>query len=200
MPTSKVNSWLGWRIFTINNIITFVVSCTIDSTCSFINLQKYLQKRRIVKQMEKVNGVIYLRTKVVAEWVQGVPPLCGDSRVNEVLQGVPEALGPKWLIDNHLRPIRLGVEWRWQFERGTWRPPSLLEKLLSGGGIKVIKRAWRVPLWRAFVASQVVLLGKTWWLGSNTLVWSASTTWTRGGLVPSDTTGYIKSLLPLIAL
>jgi hypothetical protein len=29
--------------------------------------------------------------------------------------------------------------------RGTWRPPSYVEKLLSGGGIKVTKRAWQVP-------------------------------------------------------
>jgi hypothetical protein len=35
-------------------------------------------------------------------------------------------------------------------------------KLLSGGGIKVTKGAWQVPKWLAFVASQVVLLGKTW--------------------------------------
>jgi hypothetical protein len=34
--------------------------------------------------------------------------------------------------------------------------------LLSEGGIKVTKGAWRVPKWRAFVASQVVLLEKTW--------------------------------------
>jgi hypothetical protein len=46
--------------------------------------------------------------------------------------------------------------------RETWRPPSLVEKLLSGGGIKVTKRAWPVPKWLAFVACQVVLLGETW--------------------------------------
>jgi hypothetical protein len=47
--------------------------------------------------------------------------------------------------------------------RGTWRPPSLVEKLLSGGGgIKVTKGAWQVPKWLDFVASQVVLLGETW--------------------------------------
>jgi hypothetical protein len=34
--------------------------------------------------------------------------------------------------------------------------PSLVEKLLSGGGIKVTKGAWQVPKWLAFVASQVV--------------------------------------------
>jgi hypothetical protein len=46
--------------------------------------------------------------------------------------------------------------------RGTWRPPSLVEKLLSGGGIMVTKGSWQVPKWLAFVASQVVLLGETW--------------------------------------
>jgi hypothetical protein len=38
----------------------------------------------------------------------------------------------------------------------------VMEKLLSGGGIKVTKGAWKVPKWLAFVASQVVLLGETW--------------------------------------
>jgi hypothetical protein len=46
--------------------------------------------------------------------------------------------------------------------RGTWRPPSLVERLLNGGGIKVTKGAWQVPKWLAFVASQVVLFGETW--------------------------------------
>jgi hypothetical protein len=46
--------------------------------------------------------------------------------------------------------------------RGTWRPPSLVEKLLSGGSIKVTRGALQVPKWLAFVASQVVLLGETW--------------------------------------
>jgi hypothetical protein len=46
--------------------------------------------------------------------------------------------------------------------RGTWRPPSLVEKLLGGGGIKVTKGAWQVPKWLPFVASQLVLLGETW--------------------------------------
>jgi hypothetical protein len=45
--------------------------------------------------------------------------------------------------------------------RGMWRPPSLVEKLLSGGGIKVTKGAWQVPKGLAFVANQVVLLGET---------------------------------------
>jgi hypothetical protein len=46
--------------------------------------------------------------------------------------------------------------------RGTWRPPSLVEKLLSGGGIMLTKGAWQVPKWLAFVATQVALLGETW--------------------------------------
>jgi hypothetical protein len=45
---------------------------------------------------------------------------------------------------------------------GNVETPSLVEKLLSGVSIKVTKGAWRVPKWRAFVASQVVLLGETW--------------------------------------
>jgi hypothetical protein len=32
--------------------------------------------------------------------------------------------------------------------RGTWSPPSLVEKLISGSDIKVTKGAWRVPKWR----------------------------------------------------
>jgi hypothetical protein len=82
--------------------------------------------------------------------------------VNQVVQGSPEALGPKWLTGNCHRPLRLGVERRGHFVRGTWRPPSFVEKLLSGGGIKVTKGAWQVPKWLDFVASQVVLLGETW--------------------------------------
>jgi hypothetical protein len=58
--------------------------------------------------------------------------------------------------------LRLGVERRGHFVRGMWRPLSLVEKLLSGGGIKVTKGAWQVPKCLAFVASQVVLLGETW--------------------------------------
>jgi hypothetical protein len=42
-----------------------IVTCTLDLTCKFIDLEKYFQKRRIVKPMKKVNDVIYLRTKVV---------------------------------------------------------------------------------------------------------------------------------------
>jgi hypothetical protein len=81
--------------------------------------------------------------------------------VNQVVQGLPEALGPKWLTGNRRRPS--GLVWSGEDTmRETWRPPSLVEKLLSGGGIKVTKVAWHVPKWRAFVASEVVLLGETW--------------------------------------
>jgi hypothetical protein len=45
------------------------------------------------------------------------------------------------------------------FVQGAWRPPSLVEKLHSGGGIKVTKGAWRVPKWRAFVACSWERLG-----------------------------------------
>jgi hypothetical protein len=99
-----------------------------------------------------------------------VPTLWGDSWVNQVVQGAAEDLGPKWLTGNCLRPSALcGVVRTLCAVR--WRPPYLVEKLLSGGGIKVTKRAWRVPKWRAFVTSQVVFLGETWRPGSNTLVW-----------------------------
>jgi hypothetical protein len=30
-----------------------IITCSLDSTCKFIDLQKYLQKRRIVKQIKK---------------------------------------------------------------------------------------------------------------------------------------------------
>jgi hypothetical protein len=82
--------------------------------------------------------------------------------VNQCVHGSPEALGPKWHTGNRLRPF--GLVWSGENTvcGGTWRPPSLVEKLLSGGGIKVIKGAWRVPKWQTFVASQVVLLGETW--------------------------------------
>jgi hypothetical protein len=82
--------------------------------------------------------------------------------VNQVVQGSPEALGPKWLTSNRHRPLRLGVERRGHFVRGTWRPPSLVEKLLSGGSIKVTKGAWQVPKWLAFVTIQVVFLRESW--------------------------------------
>jgi hypothetical protein len=79
--------------------------------------------------------------------------------VNQVVQGSPEALGPKWLTGNRHRPSDLV----WNSEDTLCGgPPSLVEKLLSGGDIKVTKGAWQVPKWLAFVASQVVLLGETW--------------------------------------
>jgi hypothetical protein len=52
--------------------------------------------------------------------------------------------------------------WSGEDSAGDVETPSLVEKLLGGGGIKVTKRSWRVPKWRVFVASQVVLLGETW--------------------------------------
>jgi hypothetical protein len=126
--------------------------------------------------------------------------LWDDFRVDQVVQSVLEALEPKWLSGNSLR--RSGLEIRWHFVQGTWRPPPLVEKVLSGGNIKATKGAWQVPLWWAFVASQVVLLGETWWPGSNTLVWSASTTWTSDGLVPPvpRDKSCVKSWLSLIHL
>jgi hypothetical protein len=82
--------------------------------------------------------------------------------VNQGVQSSPEALGPKWLTGNRHRPFVLVWSGEDTLCGGTWRPPSLVEKLLSGGGIKVTKGAWLVPKWLAFVASQVVLLGETW--------------------------------------
>jgi hypothetical protein len=84
--------------------------------------------------------------------------------------------------------LRFGVERQRRFVQVTWRAPSLVEKLLSGDGIKVTKRAWRVPSCSGepFVASQVVLLER---LGDQALVRSVSTTWTGSSLVPIDTTG-----------
>jgi hypothetical protein len=82
--------------------------------------------------------------------------------VNQVVQGSPEALGPKWLTGNRHRPS--GLVWSGEDTLcgGTWRPTSLVEKLLSGGGIKMTKGAWQVPKWLALVASQVVPFGETW--------------------------------------
>jgi hypothetical protein len=87
--------------------------------------------------------------------------------VDQAVQGAPEALGPKWLTGNRHRPSGLVCSGE---DTLVGRPPSLVEKLLSGGGIKVTKGAWQVPKSLAFVASQVVLLGETWWPRSNTLV------------------------------
>jgi hypothetical protein len=81
--------------------------------------------------------------------------------VNQGVEGLPEALGTKWLTGNRHRSSDLV----WSGEdtlAGDVETPSLVEKLLSGGDIKVTKGAWKMPKWRAFVASQVVLLGETW--------------------------------------
>jgi hypothetical protein len=42
-----------------------MVKCTLYVTCMFIDLQKCLWKRRTVKRIKKVNGVVYLRAEVV---------------------------------------------------------------------------------------------------------------------------------------
>jgi hypothetical protein len=65
--------------------------------------------------------------------------------VNHVVQGAPEALGPKWLTGNRLRPS--GLVWSGEDTlcEGRGNPLPLVEKLLSGGSIKVTKGAWRVP-------------------------------------------------------
>jgi hypothetical protein len=81
--------------------------------------------------------------------------------VNQGEQGSPEALGPKWLTAIIIDP----PAWCGVVRTlcvGDVETPSLVEKLLSGGGIKVTKGAWQVPNWLAFVASQVVFLGENW--------------------------------------
>jgi hypothetical protein len=82
--------------------------------------------------------------------------------VDQLVQGAPKALGPKWLTGNRLRPSDLVWSGEDTLCGGRGDPLPLVKKLLSGGGIKVAKRAWQVPSCRAFVASQVVLLGETW--------------------------------------
>jgi hypothetical protein len=79
--------------------------------------------------------------------------------VDQAVQGAPETLGHKWLTGNRLRPSDLVWSGKDTLCRGRGDPPSLVEKLLSGGDIKVTNGSWRVPSWRAFVVSQVVLLG-----------------------------------------
>jgi hypothetical protein len=65
-----------------------------------------------------------------------------------------------------------------------------VEKLLSGDGIKVTKGAWQVPKWLAFVASQVCgALGRDLVTGKQYSCVSASTMWTRGGFLPTDSMG-----------
>jgi hypothetical protein len=57
------------------------------------------------------------------------------------VQAAPEALGPKWLTGICLRPS--GLVWRDEDTLcgGRGDPLPLVEKLLSGGDIKVTKRA-----------------------------------------------------------
>jgi hypothetical protein len=66
----------------------------------------------------------------------------------------------------HLRQGLHVIAASWDYHEGTESRVSVcgnsVRFILSGGGIKVTKGAWRVPKWRAFVASQVVLLGETW--------------------------------------
>jgi hypothetical protein len=81
--------------------------------------------------------------------------------VNQVVQGSLEALGSKWLTGNRIDPPAWCGVARTLCAGDVETPFNLVEKLLSGGGIKVTKGAWRVPKWLAFVASQVVLLGET---------------------------------------
>jgi hypothetical protein len=81
--------------------------------------------------------------------------------VDQVVQGSPEALGPKWLTGNRHRPFDLVWSGEDTLCGRTWRPPSLVEKLLNVGDIGVTIGAWQVPKWLAFVARQVVPLGET---------------------------------------
>jgi hypothetical protein len=85
----------------------------------------------------------------------------------------------------------------WSFNVET---PSSVEKLLSGGDIKVTK--WCSLVEASLCGESSGVLGRylvTWKQYSCV---SATTTWTSGGLVPTDTMGWImcKSLLPLIPL
>ena len=82
--------------------------------------------------------------------------------MDQVVRGVQEALQPTRLSGKRLRPSCLVWSGEDTLCGGRGDPLPLVEKLISGDGIKVTKGAWRVPSWRAFVASQVVLLGETW--------------------------------------
>ena len=64
---------------------------------------------------------VCLPCEVILEWIK--------------VYKVRRSLGPEWLSES-IQPIDL-----------VWRPRPLVEKLLSGGGIKVTKEAWRVPSW-----------------------------------------------------
>jgi hypothetical protein len=67
--------------------------------------------------------------------------------VNLAVQGALEALEPKWLIGNRLRPSDLVWSGEYTLCGGRGDPLPLVEKLLSGGNIKVTKGACRVPSW-----------------------------------------------------
>jgi hypothetical protein len=82
--------------------------------------------------------------------------------VNQVVQGSPEASGPKWLTGNRHRPSDLVWSGEDTLCGGRGDPLPWWRNSLVEGGIKVTKGAWQVPKWLAFVASQVVLLGDTW--------------------------------------
>jgi hypothetical protein len=72
--------------------------------------------------------------------------------VDQVVQGSPEALGPKWLTGNRHRPY--GLVWSGE------------DNLCGGRGDPL--PWWRSSLveaasrWLDFVASEVALLGETW--------------------------------------
>jgi hypothetical protein len=53
-------------------------------------------------------------------------------------------VGPKWLTGNRLRPSDLVWSGEDILCGGRGDPLPLVEKLLSGGDIKVTKGAWRV--------------------------------------------------------
>jgi hypothetical protein len=108
---------------------------------------------------------------------QSVVALCAGSCENHKLHlGVPAS----WSLSGSPASYRpSGLVWSGDdsFVRRMWRPPSFMEKLLSGDGIEVTG-----DLTRTLVASQERILEAI-------LLVSAATTWTRGGLVPIDTTG-----------
>jgi hypothetical protein len=60
--------------------------------------------------------------------------------VNQGVKGLPEALGPMWLTGNSDRPS--GLVWSDEDTLCRNVETPLVEKLLSGGGIKVAKEAW----------------------------------------------------------
>jgi hypothetical protein len=63
-----------------------------------------------------------------------------------------------------------------------------VEKLLSGGSIEVIKGAWQVPNLASLCGESSGALGRDLVTGKQYTCVSASTTWTRGGSVPTNTT------------